>query len=93
MEPSTFKWRILRQLSNCAFVVLMIAYVLGWYHLSQLDDSVMNNPTVTAPWLVRRNLYDRIGITSAAIMVILRVSYWVIEYFYDRRTIARGGSQ
>ena len=92
MDPRTFKWRILRQLSNCAFVVLMIAEGLGWYDLSRLDDSGINSPTVTAAWLARRNLYDRIGITSAAIMVILRVSYWVIEYLCDRRTIAREGS-
>ena len=66
----------------------MIVQVLDWYHWNQLDDSLMNNPTANAAWLVRRNLYDRIGITSAAIMVILRVFYWIIEYFYDRRTMA-----
>ena len=92
MEASTFQWRILRQLSNCAFVVMMIAQVLDWYHWSLLDDSVMDNPAANAAWLARRNIYDRIGITSAALMVILRVSYWIIEYFYDRRTIAREGS-
>ena len=41
---NSFKWRILRKLSTCAFVLLVISQLLDWYHRMQLDEATMDNP-------------------------------------------------
>ena len=85
--------RVLKTLSNCAFAVNVVIWLLDWYHWSWLDESVMNNPAASAAWLQRRHWYARIGLASVALFLVLRISYWIIEYQQDRRRVIanRGG--
>jgi hypothetical protein len=88
VEARTFKWRILRTLSNYAFVLVIIAQLLDWYQWFWLDESVMDDPIARVEWLQRRHLYDRIGMVSLILFLVLRITYWVIEYIRDRQMIA-----
>jgi hypothetical protein len=87
MEAGEFNWRILRTLSNCAFVVMAVILALGWYNDNQFE-SVMNDPTAKAYWVQTRHLYDRVGLVSMGLLIGLRICYWTIEYIHDRRMIA-----
>lgn len=84
MEFLKANWRVLKKISNGAFVVMAVIWVLDWYNREQVE-LVINDPTAKAYWLQINHLYERIGWISLAIMVGLRVSYWTIEYIHDRR--------
>jgi hypothetical protein len=88
MTVPTFNWRILKTLSNWAIYVNIVIWLLDWYHWSWLDESVMNNRTVGDAWLRREHLYVRIGLVSVALVITLRVTYWIIEYIHERRMVA-----
>ena len=60
MEVGKFNWRILRALSNCAFVVKVVIEGLDWYN-SDHFESVMNDPAAKAYWLQIKHLYEMIG--------------------------------
>jgi hypothetical protein len=82
-----FNWRNLRTLSNCGFVVMMVVEILDWHNSAQFE-SVMYDPGAKAYWLRVKHFYDVLGWISIAIFIGFRVSYWVIEYIYDRRNLA-----
>ncbi|HBB98537.1 MAG TPA: hypothetical protein DC054_24405 [Blastocatellia bacterium] len=85
---SSFKWRILRKLSTCAFVVMVITQLLGWYHLMQLDDATIDNPIARGAWSQRQHFYDRLGLISLLLFLALRIAYWILEYTHKRRLVA-----
>ena len=85
MEASNSKWRILKTLSNCAFGVLLFIQVFDLYHQSQLDEAVMDNPTLVRLWLLRENLYVKVGVISLVLWIVFRIIYWTIEYVHDHQ--------
>ena len=91
MGAGRFDWRILRTLSNCAIVVMMVIQAVDWYRWARLDESVMSNPALGATWLGRQHLYERIGWISLALTVGLRMCYWTIEFIHDRRLASNRG--
>ena len=84
---SSFKWLILRKLSTCAFVLLVITQLLDWYHRMQLDEATMDNPIARGAWSQRQHLYDRLGLISLLLFLALRIAYWILEYTHERRSL------
>jgi hypothetical protein len=87
VDESSFKWRILKTLSNAGFVVMILVEILNWHNSSQAE-SIMYDAEAKAYWLRVRHFYDLLGWISIAMFIGLRLIYWVIEYFYDRRNLA-----
>lgn len=84
---SSFKWPILRKLSTCAFVLWVITQLLDWYHGMQLDDATIDNPITKGAWIQRRHFYDRLGLISFLLFMVLRITYWIFEYTHERRLV------
>src|SRR5260370_23371379 len=87
VRVGTFNWRILRTLSNYAFVVCLVIGFLEWYRREQFE-LVMNDPTAKAFWRQTGNVYERIQWISLGLFIGLRICYLTIEYIHDRRMIA-----
>src|SRR5262249_36595010 len=83
------KWSFLKTISNCAFVIMPLVFVLHWYNDSKFDV-VVNDPIAKQYWVEMRHFYDLIGWVLIVALVVPRLCYWTIEYLYDRRSLSLG---
>jgi len=83
------KWSFLKTISNCALVIMPLLLVLHWYNDGKFE-AVVNDPIAKQYWIEVRHFYDLIGLILIAALVVPRLCYWTIEYFYDRRSLSLG---
>jgi hypothetical protein len=89
LKSGKLDWRILRPLSNFAFTVLTVVWILDFVRDFTLNESVMDDPVASKAWLGRQRLYTRIELVVLALGIALRIAYWVIGYVNERRQISQ----
>jgi len=74
MKEKHYDWRILKRLSNYAFVGMVLFEVLDWYNRDQFE-MIMNDPLAKAYWRQTQHFYDGIGWVSLSLFAGLRVCF------------------
>ena len=90
MSAATDKvsWRFLRTLSDCALLVTAVVWIFQWHNDNQFER-VINDPVAKQFWIETRGFYELVAWISIAGFIVLRLSYWTIEYVHDRRIMSR----